>query len=395
MTSDTHGAILVVDDNRVNRRVLEVKLSESGYTVINAEGGAEALKVLNRDNNGGVDLVILDIMMPEIDGITVLKELRKKQSAIELPVIMATAKDQSGDVVEALEAGANDYLTKPIDLPVLLCRVRTQLDLKNSHAGLRDSHRSLVRAAKMESVALLAAGVAHEIRNPLAQIQMGLSGLEGAIAGGNNDVVPELLRIMVEAVGNADSIVAGLVSAAAEQKFKGVAGDLNQFVASTVELMAEEELAGGGVTVEMHLDEELPKPLFDGEDLRQALLNVLFNAAQVMPEGGKIIVITREEVATDIPPDEGARSGERLRNGDQTAVIEITDEGPGASEDILTRIFDPFFTNRATGKGTGLGMTVVKKIIDLHGGVVRVRNREDRSGLSVKLMLRIKRFSII
>ena len=119
--------ILVVDDNLHNVDMLVRRLQRTGYTVTTAYGGREAIDTIDKND---YDLVVLDIMMPEVNGIEVLEHVRKTRSVSELPVIMATAKDQSEDIVEAMNTGANDYVTKPIDFPVLVARIQTQLALK-------------------------------------------------------------------------------------------------------------------------------------------------------------------------------------------------------------------------------------------------------------------------
>ncbi len=124
--------LLVVDDNEMNRDMLSRRLARKGYQVKVAEDGERALAVVEE---GAVDLVLLDIMMPGIDGVEVLKILRRKHSQTELPVIMATAKADSKDMVEALGEGANDYVVKPLDFPVVLARVQAQLRTKEAAAA--------------------------------------------------------------------------------------------------------------------------------------------------------------------------------------------------------------------------------------------------------------------
>ena len=123
------GSLLVVDDNSMNRDMLARRLTRRGYTVTVAEDGYQALAMLEAQQ---FDLVLLDIMMPGISGLDVLKTLRQRYAAADLPVIMATAKDQSEDIVAALQLGANDYVTKPLDFPVVLARTQTQLSLKRA-----------------------------------------------------------------------------------------------------------------------------------------------------------------------------------------------------------------------------------------------------------------------
>jgi adenylate cyclase len=127
--STPRGSLLVVDDDEMNRDMLGRRLERRGYAVARAADGPRALAMIDSQR---FDLVLLDIMMPGISGLEVLRILRERHAMADLPVIMATAKDQSGDVVEALKLGANDYVTKPLDFPVVLARVETQLSLKRA-----------------------------------------------------------------------------------------------------------------------------------------------------------------------------------------------------------------------------------------------------------------------
>lgn len=126
---EASGTVLVVDDNELNRDMLSRRLKAKGYEVDVAEDGTVAL---GKIAGGGFEAVLLDVMMPGISGIDVLKTVRQKQSASDLPIIMATAKDHSEDIVEALQLGANDYVTKPLDFPVVLARLQTALSLKRA-----------------------------------------------------------------------------------------------------------------------------------------------------------------------------------------------------------------------------------------------------------------------
>jgi adenylate cyclase len=132
--SAARGSLLVVDDDEMNRDMLGRRLERRGYTVARAADGQRALAMLDTQT---FDVVLLDIMMPGISGLEVLRILRERHAMADLPVIMATARDQSGDVVEALRLGANDYVTKPLDFPVVLARVETQLSLKRAKAEIQ------------------------------------------------------------------------------------------------------------------------------------------------------------------------------------------------------------------------------------------------------------------
>jgi class 3 adenylate cyclase len=133
MTEAPAHRILVVDDNEMNRDMLSRRLRRRGFAAEMAEDGQQALDMIA---SGGFDLILLDVMMPGIDGMEVLRRLRERFQPGELPIIMQTAKDQSEDVVGAFKLGANDYVTKPIDFPVVLARVRTHLQLKDAQDEL-------------------------------------------------------------------------------------------------------------------------------------------------------------------------------------------------------------------------------------------------------------------
>jgi len=137
--------LLIVDDNEMNRDMLARRLARKGYVIDVAE---HARNLLERVEKDAVDLVLLDIEMPEISGLDALKTLRAAYSPIELPIIMVTAKDQSEDVVRALDLGANDYVTKPIDFPVALARIGTQLSHKRAQEALRESEQRYALAAQ-------------------------------------------------------------------------------------------------------------------------------------------------------------------------------------------------------------------------------------------------------
>jgi sigma-B regulation protein RsbU (phosphoserine phosphatase) len=135
--SDSKGNLLVVDDNEMNRDMLSRRLSRRGHTVTTAEDGHIALDLIEQH---AFDVILLDIMMPGISGIDVLRTLRQSYSHADLPIIMATAKSENEDMIAALKLGANDYVTKPLDFPVVLARVNTQLSLKRSQDALKKAH---------------------------------------------------------------------------------------------------------------------------------------------------------------------------------------------------------------------------------------------------------------
>ncbi|MEA2569676.1 MAG: eukaryotic-like serine/threonine-protein kinase [Acidobacteriota bacterium] len=157
------GLILVVDDNEMNRDMLARRLKQKGYAVCSAVGGREALELIERDP---YDLILLDVMMPEVSGLDVLAKVRETKAVTDLPIIMATAKDQSQDVVEALRLGANDYVTKPLDFNVVVARVETQLSLKRASDQIRTLNSELRHA--QEQIAWLMESSANALNDVTA-----------------------------------------------------------------------------------------------------------------------------------------------------------------------------------------------------------------------------------
>ena len=138
------GRILIVDDEAMNRVVLESILKRHGYQTIQAENGTQALHLIQE---GGIELILLDIVMPDINGLDVLTRLRKQYSSAELPVIMVTADDNRDQIIKAFQLGANDYVTKPLDVDISMARIETQMQLRKSQAALRASEERYALAA--------------------------------------------------------------------------------------------------------------------------------------------------------------------------------------------------------------------------------------------------------
>jgi len=153
--SELQGKLLVVDDNEMNRDMLSRRLSRRKHNVITANDGQQALDLIEKES---FDVILLDIMMPGISGIEVLKKLRESYSRADLPIIMATAKSESEDIVDALKLGANDYVTKPLNFPVVAARVNTQLSLKKAQDALKSAHdrmkKDLDAAAEIQQTLL-------------------------------------------------------------------------------------------------------------------------------------------------------------------------------------------------------------------------------------------------
>ncbi|NIN33602.1 MAG: response regulator, partial [Gammaproteobacteria bacterium] len=165
MNLENKAIILIVDDNPQNLKVLGNILREDGYVPVVAQNGPQALEFVQREKP---DLILLDIMMPEMDGYEVCKKLKKDKDAKDIPVIFLTAKTETKDLLLAFEVGGVDYVTKPFNSVELLLRVKTHIDLKKAEA-------ELLKSVKLETVGILSAGIAHDFNNLLSVIMGNLS----------------------------------------------------------------------------------------------------------------------------------------------------------------------------------------------------------------------------
>jgi PAS domain S-box-containing protein len=244
--------------------------------------------------------------------------------------------------------------------------------LQNANAELQATQLQLIQAAKLESVGTLAAGVAHEVKNPLQTIVMGLDYLDRNLPGGNSHDTQLVLGDMRDAVTRANTIVRELLQLSAAKDFEPTAADLNSVVERSLWLINNEMMASQ-INVVRKLDAELPPVRLDRNKVQQVLLNLFINALQAMSQGGQLTVVTRHRRFGEDLKLKGPAFAQ-FQPGDPVVIAEVQDSGRGIPEEHLPRIFEPFFTTKPTGIGTGLGLSVVKKIMDLHGGAIDIRN---------------------
>jgi signal transduction histidine kinase len=260
----------------------------------------------------------------------------------------------------------------------------TLSQLQLSHEELQRTQLQLIQAAKMESIGTLAAGVAHEVKNPLQTILIGLDYLSHSLPKPAENF-EMAIGDMRDAVWRANNIIKELLQLSADTAFELAEGDLNAVVNRSLWLM-NSELVATRTNVVCRLESSLPPVRMDVRKIEQVLLNLLINAVQAMTQQGTLLVSTRSgRLAADLHLN--GSIADRFKPDERLVVAEIQDTGPGIAQEHLTRIFDPFFTTKPVGKGTGLGLSIVKKIIDLHEGSIEVRNAQE-GGAVVTLAFR-------
>jgi len=262
----------------------------------------------------------------------------------------------------------------------------TVQQLQASHEELQQTQLQLIQAAKLESVGSLAAGVAHEVKNPLQTILMGVDYLSHSTSASDETVVMAL-HDMREAVQRANRIIQELLQLSAARDFDLKAEDLSAVLERSLWLVNHGVVAAQ-VTVVRQWPQSLPRVPIDRGKIEQVLINLFINALQAMPAQGTLTVAARTGcLGVDLPPVPVGPGP--FRPGEPLVVVEVHDTGPGIPESQLARVFDPFFTTKPVGVGTGLGLSVVKKIMDLHDGAIAIQNAPE-GGTRVTLVFRVQ-----
>ncbi len=252
-------------------------------------------------------------------------------------------------------------------------RKRAEEALTEAYAELKEAQARLIQAEKAEMIGRLAGGVAHEVKNPLAIIMQGIDYLSANVPVEKEDVFLAL-KYMNDAVKRADNIIRGLMDFSRASEIKMAPENLNSIIESSL-LFVKNLFDQHRIELIKELGKGIEPLDVDKNRMGQVFLNLFLNAVDAMPGGGQIKVRTYKEELT--------KDREEVGPGETVVVAEVEDTGAGIPEDILNKIFDPFFTIKQCKGGTGLGLSVVKNIVDRHGGEIKIENRRDRSGVRV------------
>ncbi len=411
-------SILIVDDTPANIAILAEFLEDFGFDVIVAQNGKEGLQ---RAQFAHPDLILLDVMMPEIDGLETCRLLKTIEETADIPVIFMTALSDTKDKVAGFEVGGVDYIVKPFQIQEVFVRIKLHLALRTaqkqvqsqniqlqkevevrqqteqallkSNAELAEAnqkqkelHQQLLQSEKMASIGQLAAGVAHEINNPIAFVTSNLGALQDytgrllamldvygqleAVAVEHPDLLQKvkqtrdkleleylredltsLLAESLDGVHRVRRIVQDLKDFSHAGEVTRQRVDLHPGIDSTLNIVWNEIKHKATVIKEYG---NLPEIECVPAQINQVFMNLLVNASHAIESNGTITIRTRHEAPW--------------------VMVEIADTGSGIAPDVLSRIFDPFFTTKPIGKGTGLGLSLSYGIIAQHGGRIDVQS---------------------
>ena len=345
-------SILVVDDEPNNFDVIEAILRDQDYEVNYASSGQESLESLEILE---IDLILLDVMMPDIDGIEVCERIKAIPKYRPIPIIMVTALSAKEDLAQCLNAGADDFISKPVNALELRARVQSMLRIKQQHEELQDAKEAAEAALRIKSDFL--AMMSHEIRTPINGV-LGMTQLLFTTSLGSDQqkylngiqTSGELLLAVINDILDFSKFESGKL--ALEQ----IPLNLHQLAADICALLSRQAEAKG-ILLSLQIDEGVP-PFILGDSirLRQILLNLANNAVKFTDSGSVEVKISLQSSET-VP-----------------LLFSVTDTGIGISTEALQKLFQPFIqasisTTRKYG-GTGLGLAICQKLIQIMGGKI-------------------------
>ncbi|MDQ7053619.1 MAG: response regulator [candidate division KSB1 bacterium] len=418
------GKILVVDDSKVQLVSITAHLKKAGYEVIETTDGKQAL-VLAKQNKP--DLIISDYFMPEMDGPELGKAIKSDPDICHIYFILITANEKQSDRYKALNSFADDYLQKPIAPKELLARVNSVMriaklqrelkernlqleaaikDLERANMKLKNTQAQLLQQEKMASIGLLAAGVAHEINNPICYVDMNLGTMMEYIDPIEKafEKVDRIIEVIPEDIGDPirerirayqdlyqsediPFILQDMKSMIREsregsERVKEIVQTLRDFshvdhtkrqytnihdgLDSTLKI-AWNEIKYKAKVIKEYGD--IPEVFCYPQQLNQVFLNIIINAAHAIKEKGEIRIKTWAD--------------------DKQVYIAISDTGCGIPEENLSKIFEPFFTTKPVGKGTGLGLAMSYNIVKKHQGKISVESKVGE-GTTITIILPIE-----
>lgn len=375
--------ILVADDNTVSLKILDSLLKQWGHQITMVQNGQEALNVLKTSRFG---LAIINWTLPKMTGLQVCQELSQNKTDVNPYIILSISQRNQKEILLGLQSGASDYLLKPYRKEDLIARigvgVRTAALQSESRLYTRKIEdlaeyraQQLVHADRLSTVGMLAAGMAHEINNPLFAISANLSFLQDCLplslksleiaenfktsetqkAGFLKKELPAIYQGMDDSIDRIHSIVDGLKLYSRKDSMEKEKISLTQAIEQSITL-CQSRLKN------VHEVVFQPRPevmiLGNLQRIEQVFVNLLVNAA----DATALQAHSRIEI--------------NLFCQEKQAQILVWDNGPGFNKKILKNIFSPFFTTKEPGKGTGLGLSISQGIIEEHEGSIRAYNHE-------------------
>ncbi len=344
---------LLVEDNPGDRRLIREMLAEVSSITFDVQYADRLQAAIEYLGQNKVEVILLDLGLPDSQG---LETLRKIYAQVpELPIVVLTGLNDEMIGVQAVNEGAQDYLIKgQVDTHLLRRTIRYAIERKQAEQRERRLQLQLNLSSRLASLGLMVEGIAHEINNPLTSV-IGFAQML-AYADIPDDAREDAKRVSENAQRVAD-IMKNLLTFARQQKLRRTYINANDLMEATLEMRAH-PLDDSNITVTTQLDSTLPSTMADAALLQQAFLNLIVNAETEMRLAhgrGNLLIMTEQK--------------------SDMIQVSFTDDGPGIAPANLIHLFDPFFSTRGVGQGTGLGLSVCYGIVTEHNGRIDVRSQ--------------------
>lgn len=343
--------ILVVDDQPINIKLLQRKLEREGFAVLTAYNGRECLSVVESEMP---DLILLDVMMPEMDGIETCERLKQNEKTKAIPIIFITAKSSKEGKLEGLNVGATDYITKPIDLEETMARVKTQLRIQKIYRENIDLQTRLGEARRTAAVGAITQGIAHNLNNLLGVAVGYLDLLKNGYD--SPDMVKRSTNLMDQAIQRMVHIVRQLSTIATSEQMSLTPVLLSNLLTNSIDRFHDEyDLPKAEVSVQNPLPTDFVIHT-NPEVFESVIGKLLINAYEAYRKEAKSnerpVLVRVEFVDGEV---------------EEEIVISIRDNGLGIDEEVRETLFEPFITSK-TSVGRGLGLTMARHAVKSLGG---------------------------
>ncbi len=371
--------ILIVDDSKINIDIL-VEALKKNYRLGAAINGHKALEYAKTNQP---DLILLDILMPGMDGFEVCRKLKEDQKTKDIPVIFITAIDGTNNKKKGFEIGAIDYITKPFEIAEVKARVKTHLTLRNTQKEIQNQNiqleekinertEQLTRAngqiqqvQKMQALGTLSGGIAHDFNNILSAI-IGYSELSMYDAP-EGSPVPKRMERILQACQRAKELVEQILTLSRLNKTELQPVQPHLIVKEVLKLL--EATLPATIEIRKKINSNSYTIMANSIQVHQILMNLCTNASHAMR--GKKIGILDVSLDTLLVDENSIGKKLNLKPGQYIRIV-VGDTGHGMDKGTMARIFDPYFTTKEKGEGTGLGLSVVQGIVENYSGAINV-----------------------